>query len=314
MAKRFTDTEKWGDPWFHGLAPKLKMAWSFLCDSCDGVGVWKVNLPLLSFYIGEEIDEADFREAFDKRLVWLTEEKVWIPGFIRFQYQTLSPKNSAHRGIIKKIVTMTQGLPLDDSTREMIERFKKAFDAPLDPRPTPDRPPTEGQPTLKEKEEEKYKEKEKEEEKKKGGVGENNRAPAAPPTPAPDAIALCLEAWAGTLKHFGIDRPVSHTEEMEIGRALLAHKDAAFVELALFGYRFQEKTQDYDPGKYVRIGNVFKRDDGGKPMIDKYANLGAQKRRKAKQTLQQPQVSETPHTTCPPELRGAIKRLVGIGD
>ena len=51
MAKRFTDTEKWKDPWFCALTEKEKLFWVYIVDNCDHAGIWRVNWPLVQFYI-----------------------------------------------------------------------------------------------------------------------------------------------------------------------------------------------------------------------------------------------------------------------
>lgn len=149
MSKRFTDSEKWKDPWFGGLTVNQKVIWYYLCDACDSVGIWKVNLPLLGFYLGEPVS-IDTLKELGRRLVWLSDEKVWLPGFLKFQYSNLSATNKAHRGIMKKILQETNGLPLDDTQRELIEGFKTLI-----------RGSGEGQVTPQEKEKEEIKEKDK---------------------------------------------------------------------------------------------------------------------------------------------------------
>ena len=54
MAKRFTATDKWGDPWFCGLSVSDRMFWIYLLDACDHAGIWQVNWPLVSFYHGKD--------------------------------------------------------------------------------------------------------------------------------------------------------------------------------------------------------------------------------------------------------------------
>ena len=155
MAKRFTDTKKWGDPWFSELSPKTKCLWVFLCDQCDEVGIWKVNLPLASFFLGEKVVHGDL-EALGRRLVWLGEDKVWLPGFLVFQYGTLSNKSKAHLGIMRKILKEVKDLPLDEKNKNLIEGFETLL-----------RGSSEGLQTLQVKDKVKVKVK-----KLKGGVGE----------------------------------------------------------------------------------------------------------------------------------------------
>ena len=39
--KRFTDAEKWADPWFVELDPQAKLFWLYLLDNVDQCGVWE---------------------------------------------------------------------------------------------------------------------------------------------------------------------------------------------------------------------------------------------------------------------------------
>ncbi len=154
MSKRFTDTEKWGDPWFLNLTPKIRTLWIYICDRCDSVGIWKAHLPSLNFHTTDIYTKEDFNEL-GSRIKWIDEEKVWITGFIKFQYGNLNNKNFAHQGIIKKILKELGDLPKDKVNLSIINNL-------IDPLPTLYRESID----TKEKEEEKEKVKEEEEEKK----------------------------------------------------------------------------------------------------------------------------------------------------
>ena len=43
MAKRFTATEKWDDPFFCNLEAKYKLAWIYLLDKCDNAGIYFIH-------------------------------------------------------------------------------------------------------------------------------------------------------------------------------------------------------------------------------------------------------------------------------
>lgn len=125
MAKRFTDSDKWEHEWFHKLNPRQKLLWLFLCDVCNGVGIWKVNFSLATFMIGEEVTWKDIDAiGLGKRLIKLGEDEIWIVGFIKFQYKNLSPKNHAHLGMMRTILKSVGHLPLSGESREIIEFFK----------------------------------------------------------------------------------------------------------------------------------------------------------------------------------------------
>jgi hypothetical protein len=127
MAKRFTDTTKWDDDWYLTLPPKMKCAWDYICDNCDGAGVLKVSFSLITFRIGEKVTKDDFQTHFGDRIVWISDDKIWVVGFIAFQYKTLSPKNHAHRGIMARIIRLAEGLPLTDPQMTLIRGWKESL-------------------------------------------------------------------------------------------------------------------------------------------------------------------------------------------
>lgn len=131
MAKRFTDTDKWKDEWFCNLTATQKLLWFYICDECDGAGVWKVNLKLASFCIGVEVVTADLA-AFEwgKRIIDLGNGRLWITGFLKFQYTTLSPKNKAHIGMMRTIVRDIGSLPLEGETKNLVQSFRDIANRP----------------------------------------------------------------------------------------------------------------------------------------------------------------------------------------
>lgn len=103
MAKRFTDTEKWGDSWFRELTPQLKCLWLYLCDRCDNAGVWKVDKGLAEFQIGSKIDWQKATETFSGRCTFIKEDKLLIVGFIMFQFGELNENVNLHKNVLKML-------------------------------------------------------------------------------------------------------------------------------------------------------------------------------------------------------------------
>ena len=86
MAKRFTDSEKWKDPFFEELTKDLKLAWLYLLDDCDHAGIWKKSVKRLNFSLDTNFTEEQLIQAFKERVVVLNSDKWFIPKFVTFQY------------------------------------------------------------------------------------------------------------------------------------------------------------------------------------------------------------------------------------
>ena len=100
MAKRFTSTDKWADPWFRKLSDKHKLFWQYILDNCNSAGIWNADLETAAYYIGHEIDLEDIKSAFNGRIEVLNEQYWWLPKFPIFQYGRLSDGCKPHRPVI----------------------------------------------------------------------------------------------------------------------------------------------------------------------------------------------------------------------
>lgn len=100
--KRFTETQKWEDPWFRRLRPEIKLLWQWLLDRCDNAGVIDPDMELASFQIGYQYP-MDTLFEFGERVVKLPCGKHFIPKFIQFQYGNLSVDCKAHKPIFMSL-------------------------------------------------------------------------------------------------------------------------------------------------------------------------------------------------------------------
>ena len=100
--KRFTDTNKWQDPWFRQLTPNTKVFWIFILDNCDNAGIWDRDDDLFKIFSGITIEVDSHLEELGDRVEILKDGKVLIPKFIQFQQGgDLKESKPFHRGILK---------------------------------------------------------------------------------------------------------------------------------------------------------------------------------------------------------------------
>ena len=103
MAKRFTDSNKFGDIWYRKLPLLQKVLWEFLLAECNHAGILtNFDLEMASFKIGADITKKDL-EIFESRVIFITENTLFIPKFIEFQYGEFNPKNRVHLNVLKEL-------------------------------------------------------------------------------------------------------------------------------------------------------------------------------------------------------------------
>lgn len=103
--KRFTDVEKWADPWFMELPPEMKLLWMYICDSCDNAGVWAANKRLAGVQIGAPIDWDLAINLFEGRINLLENGQKWcLNKFVMFQNPNgLTEKSHPHMQVISAL-------------------------------------------------------------------------------------------------------------------------------------------------------------------------------------------------------------------
>lgn len=112
MAKRFTDSRKYQDPWFRHLNPRYKLIWDYVIHACDHAGIWKVDFDLASFCIGDTYTYEEVSTNLKDKVVMLSKNKWFIPKFIEFQYETLNPENRVHNSVINILTKSGVNKPL----------------------------------------------------------------------------------------------------------------------------------------------------------------------------------------------------------
>jgi hypothetical protein len=126
--KRFTETDKWLDPWFQELPLDAKLVWLYLLDRCDNAGVWEPNKRLANFTIGRDIDwpEVERLLTVGQRIEILSDGKWHVCKFVVFQYGQLSKECAPHRQVLR--LMERHGLHAEKAaeTKEAVKPFRKA--------------------------------------------------------------------------------------------------------------------------------------------------------------------------------------------
>ena len=125
--KRFTETEKWRDPWFRKLSAGAKLAFLYIIDNCDNAGVWTADKELADFSIGMEIPWMKVLEAFGERVSVLPSGDWLIVRFVEFQFGKLSKDCKPHLQVIRLIEKhrVSKGYPKGFRTLEEKEEDKE---------------------------------------------------------------------------------------------------------------------------------------------------------------------------------------------
>lgn len=103
MGKRFTDTEKFTDPWYRRLESKNKILWDWILCACDQAGFISIDFEFVEMVLNEKYEDDTIEKHFSDRVFRIGQFKYFIPKFIKFQYGKLNPNALIHKSIIKKL-------------------------------------------------------------------------------------------------------------------------------------------------------------------------------------------------------------------
>jgi len=128
--KRFTESNKWDDPWFRELPGSHKLVFLYILDRCNNAGFWEVDLSGLSFHT--KLEERHFEGALKglERGLQGASGWVWVKNFLRHQKNDqLNPANPAHRQIIALLKDQSQRFP--ESQNLLPEGACKGLESPI---------------------------------------------------------------------------------------------------------------------------------------------------------------------------------------
>lgn len=128
--KRFTESQKWDDPWFRELAGSHKLVFLYILDRCNNAGFWEVDQAALAFHT--KLEPKHFEGAFKalERGLQGASGWVWVKNFLKHQKNDqLNPANPAHRQIIALLKDQAERFP--DSKSLLPKGATKGLQSPI---------------------------------------------------------------------------------------------------------------------------------------------------------------------------------------
>ena len=110
--RRFTQTDKWDDPWFRSLPGVHKLAFLYIIDRCNNAGFWEIDLDGMQFHT--KIEQKHLEGACKALARGIEESQGWVfvKNFLRHQKNdSLNEANPAHRQIIGLIAEQLHRFP-----------------------------------------------------------------------------------------------------------------------------------------------------------------------------------------------------------
>lgn len=111
MAKKFISSDIFQKLWFRRLDPEVKLFFLYLISTCDLAGFLEYDPDRIEFDLGISFDVKLFSEKINatkkNRIVWVDNKtKIWIPDYVKFQYNELSENSKPHLAVIKRLKSL----------------------------------------------------------------------------------------------------------------------------------------------------------------------------------------------------------------
>lgn len=106
MSQRKIDSEIFRDKWFFKLSSDAKLLFIYLITNCDHAGIIEFNPELAAFETkikGLAKGYETLMKELESRLITVTEDDLYIVGFVQFQVcKVLNPNVKYHNSVIKR--------------------------------------------------------------------------------------------------------------------------------------------------------------------------------------------------------------------
>lgn len=122
---RFSETNKWNDPWFRKLKAGEKLVFLYLVDNCDNAGFYEVDSEMMSFQIGIDSDKIIGAIKGLNRGIIGAKDWVWIKNFLKHQKNwPLNVENNAHKQIVNLLNSHIETFQDNDDFKKIIGAIK----------------------------------------------------------------------------------------------------------------------------------------------------------------------------------------------
>ena len=107
--KRFTETQKWDDPWFRQLVGVHKLVFLYVIDRCDNAGFLELDMDGMAWHTKISPEHLEGALKGLERGIKGASGWLWVRMFLRHQKnEPLNPENPAHKQIIALIKSQTE--------------------------------------------------------------------------------------------------------------------------------------------------------------------------------------------------------------
>lgn len=123
--KRFSETEKWRDPWFRSLKPSQKLLFLFIVDNCNNAGFWEEDKDYACYATGMNVEEYEGAVKGLARGLIGASGWYWVKNFLKHQKNdTINPENRAHVQILKLLAEQSQRFNASECFRGFLAPYK----------------------------------------------------------------------------------------------------------------------------------------------------------------------------------------------